>query len=88
MNKENIIVLSAVLILLIAMFSYNSFPNNYLSSDLLVTGKAAATFEKCSIRQAGWSSSPDSLQKITQIKQGQTVYMYISTNNCAGEEIT
>ncbi len=88
MNKDNIIVLSAVLILLIAMFSYNSFPNNYLSSDLSVTGKATTTFEKCSIRQAGWSSSPDSLQKITQIKQGQTVYMYISTNNCAGEEIT
>jgi len=83
LNKDNKIILFAVIILLVSMVSYNSF-----NSDFSATGKATTTFEKCSIRQAGWSSSPDSLEKITQIKQGQTVYMYISTNNCAGEEIT
>ena len=72
------------------MFSYNFFPNNSFNTDFSATGKATTnlTFEKCSIRQAGWSSSQDSLEKITQIKQGQTAYMYISTNNCVGEEIT
>jgi len=67
------------------MISYNS-----LNYDFPATGEATTnlTFEKCSIRQAGWSSSPDSLQKIIQVKQGQAVYVYMETVNCEGEEFT
>ena len=93
MNKDNKIILFAVIILLIAMFSYNSFDEPFFekaSGKIDITGKAATnlTFEKCSIRQAKWSSTPDKLTPITSVKNGQAVYVYMETVNCEGEEIT
>jgi len=87
LNKDNKIILFAVIILLIAMFSYNSFDEPFFekaSGKIDITGKAATnlTFEKCSIRQAKWSSTPDKLTPITSVKNGQAVYVYMETVNC------
>ncbi|MBI2671583.1 hypothetical protein HYX16_01485, partial [Candidatus Woesearchaeota archaeon] len=74
-------------------FSYNSLDRPFLEKALEkidITGKATTnlTFEKCSIKTAKWSNTPDKLTPVLSVKNGQAVYVYMETINCEGEEIT
>ena len=96
MEKDNKIILFAVIILLIAMFSYNelffekeNFGKENEKSFGKVTGNVVTnqTIDKCFIKVAKWSSTSDKYTKISTVKQGQTVYMYIETNNCKNKNL-
>jgi len=95
-EKDNKIILFAVIILLVAMFSYNelffekeNFGKENEKSFGKVTGNVIVnqSIDKCFIKVAKWSSTSDKYTKISTVKQGQTVYMYIETNNCKNKNL-